>query len=412
MKPFVCLKNVYKSYGYNIKLPNLFNLNKKRIEPTDLKKINRKNALENISFSVNDGERIGIIGANGAGKSSLLSIIAGISKQSSGDVAVVGKIHAMLTVGTGIKEELTGKENLYLIGALQGKSRAEMEADLNEMIDFSELADFIDQPVRIYSSGMKARLAFTSSVFIKPEILLIDETLSVGDVKFTNKATAMIKKICDAGRIVIIVSHNLESILSMCNRCIWIDSGKIMLDSSTDIVVSAYREYIRKLNEDNRKHDLSSKISLPNDNNSIDSIFSNFQAYSQGEPFKNYMIEEGKHLKIKVDITNNAIFSKVKLFLKIERMDGICITENQCPESIFLTDNGETITCLIDCGIIRMRPGLYIYKIFLENDNEIISELIKIFEVVATSSVAGGVPTFRWPAEVVIKKLINSEVSV
>src|SRR5450755_2330055 len=169
-------------------------------------------ALRDVSFEIREGERVGIIGRNGAGKTTLLSLLAGITDPLSGRVEIVGDVHAMLTIGAVLRDEATGRENIYLDGVVHGKSRENIDAHVDEVIAFSELAEFIDRPVRTYSSGMKARLAFSMGTFIEPDILIIDETLSVGDVFFSAKASRRMKEITARGRIVIVVSHALKVI--------------------------------------------------------------------------------------------------------------------------------------------------------------------------------------------------------
>lgn len=200
----------------------------------------RVDALKSISLDIGRGERVGIIGRNGAGKTTLLSLISGIAEPTSGSIEVVGDLHAMLSIGAVLREESTGRENIYLDGAVHGRTHAEMEALAGDIIAFSELGDFIDRQVRTYSSGMKARLAFSMGAFIKADILIIDETLSVGDATFARKATRRMKEMTQQGQIVILVSHSLGAVVDMCNRCLWLDDGCLVMDGSPDQVTRAY----------------------------------------------------------------------------------------------------------------------------------------------------------------------------
>jgi lipopolysaccharide transport system ATP-binding protein len=206
-------------------------------------------ALRNVSFRIGLGERVGIIGRNGAGKTTLLSILAGITDPSAGSISIAGDIHAMLTIGAVLRDEATGRENIYLDGEVHGKSRTDIEAQLDEIIAFSELGDFIDRPVRTYSSGMKARLAFSMGAFIEPDILIIDETLSVGDVFFAEKASRRMKEIAAQGRIVIVVSHSLATIVDMCERCLWLDKGQLVMDGPAAEVAKAYDTSVDQADE-------------------------------------------------------------------------------------------------------------------------------------------------------------------
>lgn len=206
-------------------------------------------ALQDVSFEIRQGERIGVIGRNGAGKTTLLSILAGISEPSSGQIAIAGDVHAMLSIGAVLRDDTTGRENIYLDGAVHGKSRGEIEAHVEEVIAFSELGEFIDRPVRTYSSGMKARLAFSMGAFIEPDILIIDETLSVGDAFFSAKAAKRMKDITAQGRIVIVVSHALRVIDEICTRCLWLDNGRLVMDGPAREVTKAYEKAVAQSDE-------------------------------------------------------------------------------------------------------------------------------------------------------------------
>lgn len=206
-------------------------------------------ALQDISFDIAEGERIGIIGRNGAGKTTLLSLLAGITEPSSGTVEVVGDVHAMLTIGAVLRDDMTGRENIYLDGTIHGKSEAMIESHVEEVIAFSELGEFIDRPVRTYSTGMKARLAFSMGAFIEPDVLIIDETLSVGDAFFAAKASKRMKEITAQGRIVIVVSHALAVIDDICDRCLWLDQGKLVMDGPAREVTKAYERAVEQADE-------------------------------------------------------------------------------------------------------------------------------------------------------------------
>lgn len=206
-------------------------------------------ALRDVSFAIGEGERVGIIGRNGAGKTTLLSLLAGITQPTSGTIAVTGDVHAMLTIGAVLRDEATGRENIYLDGAVHGKSREEIDTHVEKVIAFSELGEFIDRPVRTYSSGMKARLAFSMGAFIEPDILIIDETLSVGDVFFAAKASRRMKEITEQGRIVILVTHSLATIVEMCDRCLWLDQGRLIMDGPAAEVTRAYELAVERADE-------------------------------------------------------------------------------------------------------------------------------------------------------------------
>ncbi len=200
-------------------------------------------ALENISFDVKKGEVIGIIGRNGAGKSTLLKIISGVLKPTKGNVLVYGNIVPMLELGSGFDPELTGRENIYLNGAILGYTKEFLEKKYDEIVAFSELGDFINMPIRNYSSGMMMRLAFSVATVVCPEILIVDEILSVGDEGFQNKSKARMLELMGGGTTVLFVSHSIEQIEEMCDRVVWLDQHKVRMIGEAKDVCSAYREF-------------------------------------------------------------------------------------------------------------------------------------------------------------------------
>lgn len=199
--------------------------------------------LDDISFHVNKGEVVGIIGRNGAGKSTLLKIIAGVLKPSEGQVTVRGNIVPMLELGSGFDYELTGRENIFLNGAILGYSRAFLEAKYDDILAFSELGRFIDMPIRNYSSGMMMRLAFSVATMVEPEILIVDEILAVGDEGFQNKSKARMMELMSGGTTVLFVSHSIGQIEEMCDRVIWLEDHKIRMQDTTEIVCTEYKKF-------------------------------------------------------------------------------------------------------------------------------------------------------------------------
>ncbi len=199
--------------------------------------------LDDISFEVKKGEVVGIIGKNGAGKSTLLKIIAGVMKPTSGKVTANGNIVPMLELGSGFDPELNGRENIFLNGAILGYSQEFLQEKYDEILEFSELGQFIDMPIRNYSSGMMMRLAFSIATVVQPEILIVDEILAVGDEGFQNKSKARMMELMSGGTTVLFVSHSLKQIEEMCDRVIWLDNHKIKMIGETKEVCRAYEEY-------------------------------------------------------------------------------------------------------------------------------------------------------------------------
>ena len=197
-------------------------------------------ALKDVSLDVKLGEAIGFVGSNGAGKSSLLKLIARTNVPTSGRVVVNGKVSALLELGTGFHPELTGRENVYLNGSLMGFSRAEMRKRFDEIVDFSEIGHFIDVPVRNYSSGMYVRLAFSVAVHVMNDILLIDEVLAVGDEDFQRKCTDRMSEFKRSGKTIVLVSHALEAVRNLCGRVVWLENGEVLEDGDSVAVLDHY----------------------------------------------------------------------------------------------------------------------------------------------------------------------------
>ncbi len=197
-------------------------------------------ALHGLNFSFGDGDRVGLIGHNGAGKSTLLRVLSGVYAPTQGQVLRQGSASSLIDLSLGIDHEATGRENIYLRGALLGLSKKEIIARLDEIIAFSELGEFIDMPVRTYSSGMHLRLAFSVSTVIRPEILLMDEWLSVGDEGFKHKAEARLVELVESTKILVIASHSRDLIVKTCNRVLWLECGMIKMDGAPDEVCAEY----------------------------------------------------------------------------------------------------------------------------------------------------------------------------
>jgi lipopolysaccharide transport system ATP-binding protein len=197
-------------------------------------------ALKDVSFEIKRGEVVGVIGRNGAGKSTLLKITSRITEPTTGFIDIYGRVGSLLEVGTGFHQELTGRENVYLNGAILGMTRAEIDHKFDEIVAFSGVEKFIDTPVKHYSSGMYLRLAFAVAAHLEPEILLVDEVLAVGDAQFQKKCLNKMQDVGHEGRTVLFVSHNMPAIIRLCERTILLDEGKVLLDGPSHQVVTAY----------------------------------------------------------------------------------------------------------------------------------------------------------------------------
>ena len=202
-------------------------------------------AIKNVSFEVRTGSAVGIIGSNGAGKSTLMRAMAGILPPTSGSIETWGKASTLLALGVGFNQSLSGRENIILGGLASGLSRKEVEARADDVAEWTELGDFIDMPMRTYSSGMSARVGFSVAVHMKPDILMIDEALSTGDAHFREKANAKMAELRESARAMFLVSHGLGSIKEMCSEVIWLNKGTLMMHGEPREVVRAYMQFVK-----------------------------------------------------------------------------------------------------------------------------------------------------------------------
>ena len=197
-------------------------------------------ALKHVNFEVERGEVVGFVGGNGAGKSTLLKVVSGVMKPTEGKITVAGNICPMIELGAGFDMDLTARENIYLNGSILGYSREFIDQKFDEIVSFSELQDFLEVPVRNFSSGMVARLAFSIATQVDPEILIVDEILSVGDLNFQQKSEAKMRSMITGGTTVLYVSHSIDSIRSLCDKVVWLDHGKVVMSGNTEKVCQAY----------------------------------------------------------------------------------------------------------------------------------------------------------------------------
>ena len=236
-EPIIKFDHVFKEY-------TLYKDDRERFKAlfVKLKKAKINKALNDVTFTVNRGESVGFIGDNGAGKSTVLKMITGVAHPTSGTVEVHGKVAALLELTAGFSTEMTGRENIYLKGYILGLNDSYIKTIEERIIDFAQLGDYIDQPVRTYSSGMKMRLGFAINVNIEPDILVVDEALSVGDASFKKKCRDKINEIIQSGVTVLYVSHNKDSVSEICKRAIYLKKGKVMFDGEVSEAFVKYQE--------------------------------------------------------------------------------------------------------------------------------------------------------------------------
>ena len=249
------IKNV--SMKFNLGIEKEFSIKQAFVNLLDPKQRKKKKAhindpkefwaIKDLSFDIKRGEVVGLIGSNGAGKSTLLKIVSGVYKPTKGKIKVDGVISPMIELGAGFDADLTARENIYLNGAILGYSKRFLDEKFEEIVDFSELRDFLDVPVKNFSSGMVAKLAFSIATIVNPEILIVDEILSVGDIKFQEKSKNKMMELIKGGTTVLYVSHSIESIKELCDRVVWIEHGKLVKVGDTlKICEEYYKEQMGK----------------------------------------------------------------------------------------------------------------------------------------------------------------------
>lgn len=291
-------------------------------------------ALKDVSFTVDRGDVVGIIGGNGAGKSTLLKILSRITLPTAGQVLLEGRVSSLLEVGTGFHQELTGRENIFLNGAILGMRRAEISRKFDEIVDFAEIGDFLDTPVKRYSSGMYVRLAFSVAAHLEPDILIVDEVLAVGDSAFQRKCLEKMGNFAKSGKTVLFVTHNMESVRSLCQRAIWLQNGRLHSEGEADRTVEAYYRELSDvrvaLNVDSDHGLTINKVSIKN------ALHEETQQFRPGED-------------IIVEIAYDAKIELLKPYLTIgiTGINGACFTANMLldgkrPDSLL---GSGTIAC-------------------------------------------------------------------
>lgn len=306
-------------------------------------------ALKNVSFTVGAGERIGIIGRNGAGKSTLLKILSQITSPTSGSVTLRGRVASLLEVGTGFHPELTGRENIFLNGAILGMKQAEIRKKFDEIVAFSEIEKFLDTPVKRYSSGMYVRLAFAVAAHLDPEILIVDEVLAVGDAQFQKKCLGKMQDVAKQGRTVIFVSHNMSAINQLCERVILLRDGQIAADGTPDKVISQYLTHVREGGGRANLEDPSLR------KNSLEHSAVKWKAISilnhQGQPTEQLAFQEPFSLELRVNVLRP--INDARLGFAIQSALGFPIFNS------FQSESGLATT---------LEPGEYVYRIRVANN--------------------------------------------
>jgi lipopolysaccharide transport system ATP-binding protein len=308
-------------------------------------------ALKDVSFEIERGEAVGVIGHNGAGKSTLLKILSRITEPTSGYARIRGRVGTLLEVGTGFHPELTGRENIYLNGAILGMRRAEIERKFDEIVAFAEVEQFIDTPVKHYSSGMYLRLAFAVAAHLEPEVLIVDEVLAVGDAAFQKKCLGKIGEVTDTGRTVVFVSHNMGAVRSLCRRALWLDHGQLRMSGPTIEVVDRYLQTM---------HDPSSATlnlaAMPRLHGFGQRLRLTQVAFNGGTP-----ILHGEPLRVTMEYETLADVEGVSFGFGLSTLDGVRIlsVDSDLRDTRHDLSKGRRGTIEARIGELLLQPGHY-----------------------------------------------------
>ena len=313
-------------------------------------------ALDDINFTVDRGDALALVGRNGAGKSTMLKLISRITAPTSGEIRIHGRVASLLEVGTGFNPELTGRENIYLNGAILGMSRSEISSKMDEIVEFSEIERFVDTPVKRYSSGMYVKLGFAVAANLAPDILICDEVLAVGDLAFQQKCLNKMRDVARSGRAVLYVSHNMRTVSQLCNRALFLDHGKLLYDGTTEHAIELYggagnRDVVRDLNSMTRprnRGDLMRMLRME----VLNSVNLEFQQDSAWE-FK---------ITSRTNVTERNV--RLRLILKTNVAAPIAMTHTPP----FDVTEGEVFTLRIRFPLNGIAPGEYMVKLSLVSD--------------------------------------------
>lgn len=319
-------------------------------------------ALKDINFEINQGDRIGIIGRNGAGKSTLLKILSRITEPTTGKITISGRVASLLEVGTGFHPELTGRENIFLNGAILGMSRAEIRKKFDEIVDFAEVEKFLDTPVKRYSSGMYVRLAFAVAAHLEPEILIVDEVLAVGDAQFQKKCLGKMEDVSlKEGRTVLFVSHNMGMIGNLCNEGVLINKGQVEINGNINDVMNCY------ISKNNHASNFNYSVSDEHLKNKINYFNTINLVNSKDEATSDFSLDE--NIRIRFSFTLNEVIPNVLIGIGIQDKFQNRITTLLKPVDFFsiLKDNVYCGSVVLPSGILAPNIFSFVFAIWLKD---------------------------------------------
>ncbi len=345
-------------------------------------------ALKGLNFEVYEGEILGIIGRNGAGKSTLLKLLSQITSPTKGDIYIKGKISSMLEVGTGFHKELTGRENVYLNGAILGMKKHEVDEKFDQIVEFAEISEFIDTPVKRYSSGMYVKLAFSVAAHLNSEILIMDEVLAVGDMKFQKKCLDKMKDLAkNHGKTILYVSHNMSTISDMCSRCIFLEEGRLKYDGTVEKAIQMYYDDFSKnesfiyLGENKRPNRFEPAVL-------VESVSSNNKS--------GFVFDEGE--KLKFTLSCRALEDVEDVFVRMTISYNYIPVGTSISHNLGNIKNGETKSYNLVFDAEKLQQGSYCVKLFLfSGTNQGIPKVLDVVEDAFSFNIINGkMVSFGW----------------
>jgi lipopolysaccharide transport system ATP-binding protein len=354
-------------------------------------------ALRDVTFDVRDGEATAIIGQNGAGKSTLLKILSRITEPTAGRILVHGRVSSLLEVGTGFHNELTGRENVQLNGAILGMTRREIKQRFDEIVAFAEVERFIDTPVKYYSSGMYMRLAFAVAAHLEPEILVVDEVLAVGDAAFQAKCLRKMNDVASHGRTVLFVSHNMPAVKALCQTAVWLKSGEVVARGNADAIVTQYLQHSSSLaGRDNVAERLAA---LP-----PDPLFrmESIRLLQDGDDVA--MVANGKPLEIEIGFEVFSATLGLHVFFRLLDLEETLVFEavHNGHENVARAETGRwTATAVIPADFLAARPYQLLIGAAIANGRELLPEPVRLtFDVQQTGLVDRAFPGYTPPGQI------------
>ncbi|MBD2124683.1 ATP-binding cassette domain-containing protein [Trichocoleus sp. FACHB-262] len=340
-------------------------------------------ALKDVSFEIKQGDRVGIIGRNGAGKSTLLKLLSRITEPTKGRISIKGRVASLLEVGTGFHPELTGRENIYLNGAILGMSKAEIKKKFDEIVDFAEVEKFLDTPVKYYSSGMYVRLAFAVAAHLATEILIVDEVLAVGDSKFQKKCLSTMEKVTQEGKTILFVSHNMTIIEHLCNRGILLDAGRLTINSKSEEAIQVYLK---------NSYTVSQTVALEarTDRSGSGRIRASGIKILNQEGQEETTLRSGENYFFEVECLNytHEVFGNVVISLDVfdEKNNRLLLLRSNFTNDVFSFEPGRK-RILCELRELPLANGLYRGSIFLSHADQ---EILDYIEDAISINVDGG----------------------